>query len=65
MMRTSGLTENDLVFFYFMGKKGVKDANSKWSVPLPFKNQRKRLPNKQMQTLNRAIILQNSMVENP
>lgn len=55
----------DVAFLNIMEPGFYKDKDNSWTAPLPFKTQRRRLPNNKAQALNRFRSLQRSFNKNP
>ncbi|XP_060772289.1 uncharacterized protein LOC132883105 [Neoarius graeffei] len=55
----------DTTFLHIMKEGVYKDEESSWVAPLPFKPQRRRLPNNKGQTLNRFKSLEKSFSRKP
>ncbi len=62
---TLALSVEDLTFLRIMKEGFYKDERNSWVAPLPFKPQRRRLPNNKTQALDRFRSLQRSFSKKP
>lgn len=60
-----GPSIDDQKFIEIMNSSFKKDADGRWTAPLPFKENRPILPNNKTQALKRALMLDNSFRRNP
>lgn len=60
-----GLSVNDREFLKIMNSKCYGDENGSWNAPLPFKTDRKRLPNNREQVIKRNLSFLASCKKNP
>ncbi|XP_073668774.1 uncharacterized protein [Paramisgurnus dabryanus] len=59
------LSVEDMTFLHIMEEGLYKDEKQSWVAPLPFKLQRRRLPNNRSQVLDRFKSLQRSFAKKP
>jgi hypothetical protein len=55
----------DKAFLSIMDKEMCKDIDGRWMAPLPFKQDRERLPNNRKLALDRALSFDQNLVRNP
>lgn len=60
-----GLSVNDTEFLKVMDSECYRDENGSWTAPLPFKTDRKRLPNDREQVMKRTLSFLASCKKNP
>ena len=55
----------DKAFLSIMDKDMCKDIDGRWMAPLPFKQDRERLPNNRKLALDRALSFDQNLIRNP
>lgn len=60
-----GLSVNDIEFLKIMDSECYRDENGSWTAPLPFKTDRKRLPNNRELVMKRTLSFLASCKKNP